>query len=741
MKRRHFLQFASSTLATIGLSQFDIIRQGDRYGRVLAQSTPRKLALLVGINNYPRGIGWDPLQGCVTDVQMQKNLLMYCFGFKEEDILVLTDLESPDRVSRNSILTAFEEHLINQAKPGDVAVFHYSGHGSQVKDPDDLAPDGLNSTFVPIDSPLPSENGGTVNDIMGRSLFLLMSAIKTENLTVVLDSCHSGGGTRGNVTMRSRSGGGEFLPSDEEMAFQEKWISQLDLSRDEIPWDINIAKGVVIASARREQLAADVPFSGFHAGAFTYLMTRYLWQQTRSEPVERAISRVDLSLRRLTNLQSPIRECNPEANCDKPIYFTHSPRPAAEGAISEVLGGDRVKLWLGGVDRWNWEAFGAEAIVSVVDRSGQEVTTSNGDPLFIQLEERNGLVGLGRIVGGGGGNIVQPGAFVQEQIRRLPQDFSLRVGIDDRTFDAESVVAAREAFNAIPRIEVLLLGEGEVQYVFAPMTETIRQQLADDGERPPVGSLGLFNPGLDRSIADSFGPVDESIPEAIARLDTKLQALLALSLFQQVLNADASQLDVEVTMQKEGGIEVDRIITRGGRDSSGTSADRARQIPQFIPGEVVEFAVKNNEADPLYVCVLLVVSDGTIIALFPQDPHAPEETYAVRRGETRTIPDFDLDGFRFRIGQMSGMAEVLVVASRDPLRNALRLLQSFAPRGNRGPVRGSSDIVDEFVKDFDSGTRGRGQSNLPIEVEFGDNYTSIDMTRMAAFLMSFQING
>ena len=47
ISRRHFLQFAASTLATLGLSQFDIQRQGLRYARVLAQSTPRKLALLV----------------------------------------------------------------------------------------------------------------------------------------------------------------------------------------------------------------------------------------------------------------------------------------------------------------------------------------------------------------------------------------------------------------------------------------------------------------------------------------------------------------------------------------------------------------------------------------------------------------------------------------------------------------------------------------------------------------------
>jgi hypothetical protein len=53
IKRRHFLQLAGSTLAAVAFHQLDITRQGDRYARVLAQGTPRKLALLVELTNTP----------------------------------------------------------------------------------------------------------------------------------------------------------------------------------------------------------------------------------------------------------------------------------------------------------------------------------------------------------------------------------------------------------------------------------------------------------------------------------------------------------------------------------------------------------------------------------------------------------------------------------------------------------------------------------------------------------------
>ncbi|WP_413167596.1 caspase family protein [Capilliphycus salinus ALCB114379] len=75
--RRRFIEFAGSTLATLGLNSVNLLPKFDRYGKVLAQSTPRKLALLVGINQYQK----DPLNGCVNDVRMQQLLLIHRFGF------------------------------------------------------------------------------------------------------------------------------------------------------------------------------------------------------------------------------------------------------------------------------------------------------------------------------------------------------------------------------------------------------------------------------------------------------------------------------------------------------------------------------------------------------------------------------------------------------------------------------------------------------------------------------------
>jgi hypothetical protein len=54
IKRRHSLQFAGSTLATFGISHLNIVQQGDHYAQVLAQNTPRKLVILLGLRLYSR---------------------------------------------------------------------------------------------------------------------------------------------------------------------------------------------------------------------------------------------------------------------------------------------------------------------------------------------------------------------------------------------------------------------------------------------------------------------------------------------------------------------------------------------------------------------------------------------------------------------------------------------------------------------------------------------------------------
>ena len=349
LSRRRFMEFAGSTLATLGLNSVNLLPQFDRYGKVLAQSTPRKLALLVGINQYKN----DPLNGCVNDVLMQEMLLIHRFGFNPKDIVILTDKQA----TRQGILEAFENHLVKQAKPGDVAVFHYSGHGSRVLDPNPIIGKspivdgtGLNGTFVPVDSSLPAgypNVGGVVNDIMGHTLFLLMSAIQTEYFTAVLDSCFSGLKTR-DFKVRSRDGGEKIEVSPQEKAYQQQWLSRLDMSPEEFVqgYQKGVARGVVLASAQPNELAKDMKILDFHVGIFSYLLTQYLWQNTGTP--KSAIAYINEQIPQRLR-QNPLYEVKIDSGYENdPMYFVQNQSPVANAVVMKTEG-NQAQIWLRGL--------------------------------------------------------------------------------------------------------------------------------------------------------------------------------------------------------------------------------------------------------------------------------------------------------------------------------------------------------------------------------------------------------
>jgi len=93
---------------------------------------PKKLfALLVGINTYRDDlilegrVKFPQLRGCVEDSRKMQNYLQQDNGF-EKHILVLNDQQA----TKAAIVKSFRQHL-SQAKEGDVALFYYSGHGTQ----------------------------------------------------------------------------------------------------------------------------------------------------------------------------------------------------------------------------------------------------------------------------------------------------------------------------------------------------------------------------------------------------------------------------------------------------------------------------------------------------------------------------------------------------------------------------------------------------------------------------------
>jgi uncharacterized caspase-like protein len=88
-----------------------------------------KRALLVGCN-YP-GTKCE-LHGCANDVKRMRTTLVERFGFDESDILVMLDTDPSTPQPTGANIRSSLKKLINSVEAGDILVFHYSGHGTQV---------------------------------------------------------------------------------------------------------------------------------------------------------------------------------------------------------------------------------------------------------------------------------------------------------------------------------------------------------------------------------------------------------------------------------------------------------------------------------------------------------------------------------------------------------------------------------------------------------------------------------
>lgn len=145
-------------------------------------------AFLVGINDYaPAGAGGPDLRGCVNDVRDMATTLN-ALGIVPATPAAMR-IATDSRATRAAIIEGFK-WLVGGAKRGDVLVFHYSGHGSQMVDTSGEETDQRDETICPFDY----ARAGMIKDDEFRSMLGGLPA--GVNFDIVLDSCHAGTATR-----------------------------------------------------------------------------------------------------------------------------------------------------------------------------------------------------------------------------------------------------------------------------------------------------------------------------------------------------------------------------------------------------------------------------------------------------------------------------------------------------------------------------------------------------------------
>ncbi|MFM6479372.1 MAG: caspase family protein [Microcystis panniformis] len=623
--RRELIQQTGWGLLTLAISQGTL----NRHLAALAAPNPRKLALLVGIDQY--GANIPPLPGCLTDVELQKDLLRYRFGFQDADIVTLTG----QKASGEAIEAAFLEHLIAQARLGDVVIFHFSGYGSV---------GAGKEVFITAD--------GAENALLKENILLMARCLATDKFSLVFDSSHlpQPQSYLGNLRVRSYSRTlAELNPA--ELTFAADIKTRFNLKNKP-------SNGVILAAAKPEQIALELSGNSPNAGLFTYDLTQYLWQACPSPTIAIAFPHLrNLVASHSSEQQQPAILTSNQKNNSAPPYHTTSETSRGGAAIVTNLIDERtLEVNLVGLPLEILENYGINSCLSFIEATGEEIS--------LQILSRQGLKAKAQLLSPAAS--LEIGQILQEKLRVFPSQIGLIVGLDSNLTRIERVDAT-STFAGLPDVAAVVnIGEQTVDCLLSRVggEETGNYQLLSANGSLIIGSLGAAN---------------EAIKSGIKRLQSQLETLLARKLWHLLINQESSGLAVIVTLESLDQTYISTLQTQKIAGSRGTNTTKNDLI---LPvGTEIRYQIENQEEQPLYAMILVLNSDRQPLLYCSRSENPdnfsnsrPLAPFVVAAKTKATIPN-DRQG-HWKISQPKGIRENILILSRHPFPNTLTLLNA-----------------------------------------------------------------
>lgn len=232
------------------------------------QSKPSLKVLLIAIDKYPN---WKHrLNGCNNDIQAFRTFLE---AWTDSNTVQLNIVQLCDhQATYENVTTTFLSHF-KDLKDGDTALVYYSGHGSRVPAPPVFwhsTAHEKHESLVLYDSRL--ENGKDLLDKELSWLIWKVSQDKNVNFSVVLDSCHSGSGTRlEEVLIRRTEGTGHVRP----------WTTYLGADDYQLVGDNVIvprASHLLLSACQDFETAKEKRIGRTEYGVFSYSLLKALQQ-------------------------------------------------------------------------------------------------------------------------------------------------------------------------------------------------------------------------------------------------------------------------------------------------------------------------------------------------------------------------------------------------------------------------------------------------------------------------------
>jgi hypothetical protein len=290
-----------------------------------------------------------------------------------------------EAATRQAIIEGFRHHL-SQAGKEDVALFYYSGHGSQAPSPPEfwhLEPDRLDETLVCYDSRLPGQW-----DLADKELAQLLAEVAANgpHTVVMLDCCHSGSGTRAprddGVRIRHAPTDTRDRPI-ETFIVRPPQAQQFSQVRGSAPgggwYTLPRGRHIVFSACSAEEEAKEMPLSGKPCGVFSYYLLETLECARENLTYRELFKRANALVRARVAVQSPQMEATHAEDLNQPFLGGAIAARPTDLTVSH----DKQRGWV----------IDAGAVHGIPAPDGEETTRLALFPFDANLDSLNNLAG------------------------------------------------------------------------------------------------------------------------------------------------------------------------------------------------------------------------------------------------------------------------------------------------------------------------------------------------------------
>lgn len=668
------------------------------------EEPPERIALLVSIADYPDSISnvWTDLAGPTNDMQLVKSLLTERFDFKPDEIKILQD----EQATHEAIVRTFYEWLIKRAGENTEVVFWYCGHGSRVPDESGrkrAEHDNKDSTLLTWDSRLDGRTGSF--DLTDDELSSLLLALteKTSRVTMITDSCHSGGVMRGAAPSGGELGRVRAFPDGETAhdfgLIESFWPEDVPFHDDNAERP-DPEKYVHISACGPHQLAREWCFPGDDGGtcygALTFFLTYRMREAGSGQSYESVLEQVE----RWIAARLPDQALQYEGKVERELFGGRfQPRPPGHEARLRPGTGQEIEVEAGSL-----HGLRVGSKLAMTDWEG----TRLGE---IEVLDVGAVVSRGLWKGAPPAGLEDTVLLARESSRPGGRDL-LPVQIGD---DKLAALAA-EKFQ--DRIELVPSAEHVHSIEVIGSEEGARVRFLD-----PAGTLIWPGAGEDRVRGDWLTWFGQEFGE---QLDKELKYRSVNMLAQESgllkLRARFAQLDQDDFVGPDRGQGKKRGTWRKGRKlvdagvepingglwERASSREFLSELPTVDPGKVgclARLDVTNDTGEDVYPTVLSVMEDRSISLIWPPTRSGPSEVLPA--GETVKVY------VELMLNEKQGLTRpmrdrYLVIATRQPADFHALLQNTTLRSGGPGALKGVPPLIENALK----GTVTRGSGSI-----------------------------